>query len=111
MAIFKDFYEMGKLVKSLNSTFIVMIPEKEGVEDLKDFGPISLVGSLYKLIAKVLANRLKKVMSWLVNKAQNSFVEGRQILDAFLIANEVIDLMVKKEGKWYPMQTRYREGL
>ena len=37
MVVFKDFYETGKLVKSLNSTFIVMIPKKEGVEDLKDF--------------------------------------------------------------------------
>ena len=63
MAAFKDFFDTGKFVKSLNSTFIVMIPKKEGAEDLKDFRPISLVGSLYNLIAKVLANRLKKVMS------------------------------------------------
>ena len=51
MAVFKDFFDMGKFVKSLNSTFIVMIPKKEGAEDLKDFRPISLVGSLYKLIS------------------------------------------------------------
>ena len=46
MAIFKDFFDTGKFVKSLNSTFIVMIPKKEEAEDLKDFRPISLVGSL-----------------------------------------------------------------
>ena len=76
MTIFKDFFISGKFVKSLNSTFIVMVPKKEGADDFKDFRPISLVGSLYKLIAKVLANRLKKVMNRLVNKAQNAFVEG-----------------------------------
>ena len=79
MVVFKDFFVSGKFEKSLNSTFIVMVPKKERADDFKDFRPISLVGSLYKLIEKVLANKLKKVMSWLVNKAQNAFVQGRQM--------------------------------
>ena len=99
MVIFRDFFVSRKFVKSLNSTFIVMVPKKEGAEDFKDFRPISLVGSLYKLIAKVLANRLKKVMDRVVNKAQNAFVEGMQILDASLIANEVINSMVRRKEK------------
>ena len=57
------------------------------------------MGSLYKLLAKVLANRLKKVMSRLVNLAKNAFVEGRQILDAPLIANEVIDSILRRKKK------------
>ena len=71
-----------------------------GVEDLKDFRPISLIGSIYKLLAKVLANRLKLVVGKVVSNAQNSFVEGRHILDASLIANEIIDFWhkSKKEG-------------
>ena len=40
----------------------MLIPKKELVEDLRDFKPISLVGSVYKLLAKVLGNRLKLVM-------------------------------------------------
>ena len=57
------------------------------------------MGGLYKLLAKVLANRLKGVMNRLVNKAQYAFVAGRQILDASLIAHEVIDSMVKKKER------------
>ena len=57
------------------------------------------MGSLYKLLAKVLANRLKGVMHKLINKAQNAFVEGRQIMDASLLANEVIDTLLKRKEK------------
>ena len=65
MRMFKEFHVSGKFVKSLNNSFIVMIPKKGRVEDLKDIRPISLVGSLYKILAKVLANRLKRLRaSW-----------------------------------------------
>ena len=90
MKVFKDFFETGNFVRNLNTTFLVMVPTKGGPEEFKDFKPICLVGNLYKCIAKVLANRLKNVVSKLVNKAQHAFVEGRQILDAPLIANEVV---------------------
>ncbi|WKA01615.1 hypothetical protein VitviT2T_019886 [Vitis vinifera] len=96
MGFLKEFHEHGRFVRSLNSTFLVLIPKKAGVEDLRDFRPISLVGRLYKLLAKVLANRLKKVVGKVVSSTQNAFVEGRQILDAALIANEAIDSLLKR---------------
>ena len=67
--MFKDFHNTGRFVKSLNTTFIVLIPKKGEAEDLKDFKPISLVGSIYKWTAKVLANRLKWVVGNVVNVA------------------------------------------
>ena len=56
MGFLKDFYEHDRFAKSLNAFFLVLMPKKGGVEDCKGFRPISLVGSLYKLLAKVLAN-------------------------------------------------------
>lgn len=61
-----------------------------GASELKDYRPISLTGCVYRIIAKLLAERLKKVVSKLVNKNQMAFVSERQIMDAALIASECI---------------------
>ncbi|WMV50523.1 hypothetical protein MTR67_043908 [Solanum verrucosum] len=88
------------LVKSYNATFIALIPKKKGAKELRDFRPISLIGSIYKLISKVLTERLKGVVNKLVDSQQMSFIKGRQIMDAALVSNEVVDsrLTQKKLG-------------
>jgi hypothetical protein len=63
-------------VKGINSTFISLIPETKGAKEIKDFRPISLVGGVYKIIAKVLANRMRRVMDRIISKPQNAFVKG-----------------------------------
>ena len=77
LGLFREFYLHGNFQRSLNSTFLLLISKKEGTEDLRDFRPISLVGSVYKLLAKVLANRLKSVMGEVISDSQHAFVHGR----------------------------------
>ena len=82
MAYFKDFHSQCVFEKSLNATFLCLIPKKTNAVNINDFRPISLVGSMYKLLAKVLAHRLIGVLDKFVFDSQNSFVGGRQILDS-----------------------------
>ena len=58
MNVFHAFHAHAVFEKSLNTTFLALIPKKVDAEDVKDFRPINLVGGLYKIIAKVLANRM-----------------------------------------------------
>jgi len=67
MGVFQDFHTHSKFVKSVNATFLALIPKKFGAMDLKDFRPIILVSGVYKIIAKVLANRLKKVVAKIIS--------------------------------------------
>ena len=97
LTVFEEFYQHSKFEKSLNTTFIALIPKKNGASNIRDFRPISLVRSVYKILAKVLANHLKEVLDQLISESHNSFVGGRQILDSVLIANECVDSRVKSK--------------
>jgi hypothetical protein len=91
MSFIAEFHRNGKLSEGINSTFIALIPKIDCPQRLNDFRPISLVGSLYKILAKVLANRLRLVIGSVISESQTVFVKDRQILDGVLIANEVVD--------------------
>jgi hypothetical protein len=91
MRFISEFHRNGKLTKGINFTFIALIPKIDSPQRLNDFRPISLVASLYKIMAKVLANRLRFVIGSVGYEFQTAFVKDRQILDGVLIANEVVD--------------------
>jgi hypothetical protein len=77
MAFFSEFHNSRQFERSLNATFISLIPKKADVVEVKDFRPISLVGGVYKIISKVLTNRLKLVLGKIISSSQNAFIGGR----------------------------------
>jgi len=91
MRFLLEFHRNGRLSKGINSTFIGLIPKVDSPQRLNDFRLISLVGSMYKILAKYLANRLRAVIGSIISDSQSAFTKGRQILDGILVANEIVD--------------------
>ena len=86
-----EFFVNASFPKGSNSSFIALIPKLKDPQAINDFRPISLIGCIYKILAKVLANRLRKVMPYLVDERQTAFIKGRHLLHGVLVANEVIE--------------------
>lgn len=91
LRVLNEFHINSSLARGCNSSFIVLIPKKAGAGSIKEFRPISLIGSLYKVISKVLAMRLKSVLSKIISENQSAFLKGRYILDGVVALNEIIE--------------------
>lgn len=82
----QEFHNRGKLSKNLGATFSPLIPA--GAKNVKNFKPIGLIGSVYKILLKVFVERLEKVLPKIILQSEGTFVHGHQILDGVLVASE-----------------------
>ena len=89
--MFLEFHNNGVINQSTNATFIALVPKKSQTSRISNYRLINLLTSLYKIIAKALSRRLRKVLQDTIISTQGAFVEGRQILDVVVIANELVD--------------------
>jgi len=105
------FHRTGIIPKGCNASFIALIPKVRDPSKLEQYRPISLVGALYKIISKVLAGRLKKVLPAIIDESQSAFLKNRGILDSVLMANEVVEDLRKKREKWALLKGGLRESI
>lgn len=76
--------------KAWDKTYITLIPKKEHPKSVTDYCPISLCNVAYKIITKILANRLKKVVDSLFGKKQCGFVPSRSPMDNIIATHEIV---------------------
>jgi hypothetical protein len=93
-----DILNSGNVPSNLNMTHIALIPKVKSPTCVIEFRPISLCNVVYKLISKVLANRLKKVLHQIISPSQSAFIPGRLITDNILAAYETLHTMHSRMG-------------
>ncbi|KAJ0599091.1 putative RNA-directed DNA polymerase [Helianthus annuus] len=98
------------LSRGCASSFITLIPKVRDASSLNEFRTISLVGVINKVISKVLANRLKKVLPSIISENQSAFVKGKFILDGPLIINETINWIRKSKKKAFLLKVDFEKA-
>ena len=87
---FRDFFDSAVLPEGWNHTQLSLIPKIPNPVRMQDMRPISLCAVQYKIISKILCNRLKVILPEVVSETQGAFVAGRLISDNIIIAHETI---------------------
>ncbi|KAM1532558.1 hypothetical protein ACFX10_006565 [Malus domestica] len=98
-ALVRELMQGSSSPSTLNATHIVLIPKVPHPESVLQFRPISLCNYSYKVLSKVLANRLKVILPQIISPSQNAFVAGRQIQDNIGIAHEMFHFLKGRTAK------------
>uniref|UniRef100_A0A803P4J3 CCHC-type domain-containing protein n=1 Tax=Cannabis sativa TaxID=3483 RepID=A0A803P4J3_CANSA len=97
--VVKKFFRTRVLEKQLNYTLICLIPKVEHPDRIDQFRPISLCNFSYKIIAMILANRLKRVMDELISLVQSAFIPGRWIAESSILTQELVHMTYKRKRR------------
>ena len=78
---------------------LVLIPKVPNLESVSHFRPINVCNTLYKLLTKIIVNRLKPFLHAMVHLAQSSFVPGHRVTDNYIITQELTHYINQRKGK------------
>uniref|UniRef100_A0AAQ4R1S1 Reverse transcriptase domain-containing protein n=1 Tax=Gasterosteus aculeatus aculeatus TaxID=481459 RepID=A0AAQ4R1S1_GASAC len=92
LTVFKESFKDRMLPLSCRRTVITLLPEKGNLQEMKNWRPVSLLCSDYKILFKALANWLREVMTQVIHKDQTYCVSGRSILDSVSLIRDILDI-------------------
>ena len=92
-----SFLRTGYILEELNNTFITLVPKNLSLEEVYECRPISLRNVAYKIVARVLADRLKLIIDDLITPHQNASIKGRLITDNIILTHKLLHTIKKKK--------------
>lgn len=95
----KQIFESRKILKYLNRTNIMLILKMQGLESINNYHPISLCNLVYKIITKIIVNRIRPFLYRLISPCKCAFVLGRRGVDNAIIMQEIIHTIGKTKGR------------
>jgi hypothetical protein len=94
--LFKDFYDGNLDIERLNYGMVTLLPKVDNAVDMKNFRPICLLNVCYKIITKVLNNRLASCITTVISDSQYGFIKNRYIMDGVVSLNEILNEVKRK---------------
>jgi len=95
-AVVVQFFQSGWLPPYYNSNTLILIPKTPNTDNIDQYRLIALANFKFKIISKVLADRLSQIIPSLISKEQRGFIKGRNIKDCIALTSEAINVLDKK---------------
>jgi hypothetical protein len=108
--LFEEFHDSSKLPACFHSYFVALIQKISHPQKIGDFRPIYLLESLYKLLAKVLVNRLGKMMNSIISRNQSTIIKSRSLVDGVVAVNEVVDFAKRTKKECVILKVNFKKA-
>ena len=95
--LIREFVKNNVNIRCINKAAITLIPNKQNLERISDYRPISVINTVTKIITKIMANRLQPHLQLLISNSLTDFVQGRSLMESFLSAREFLNFCFKRK--------------
>ncbi|KAM1078104.1 hypothetical protein ACFX19_025815 [Malus domestica] len=92
----QSFFSQGNILPHFNSNLMILIPKVYGANSVNHLRPIALANFSFKIITKILADRLSPIAAHIVSPQQNAFTKGRSIVDPIILTSECMNLLDRR---------------
>ncbi|CAI5484604.1 unnamed protein product [Closterium sp. Yama58-4] len=110
MQFVENFTRMAELPREVSTAVTILLHKKGSKEELGNYRPIMLLSTSYKVLAKVMATRLKKVLHEVISEDQAGFLPGRKLPDAVAVVADAIEAGAGGGKDWYLLMVDFQKA-